>query len=330
LLALLSAGLSLVEALHGLKERESRYHGGGVVERVLHTLSEGKPLSAAVAQFPQHFPQLYVASLEASERTGDLPEALRRYIVYQAQIERVRKTLISATLYPAVVMAVGGLVIAFLLFYVVPRFSTVYESYSGDLGFFSAALIATGSAVARHGTLVSGAGILLLALVTAAAASPVVRAKLAALLCANRVVAEKVRLYELSRLYRTLGMLLKGGIPMMSATGMVSSLMTQSGRARLARASLMISEGRSISSAFEEAGLTTAVASRMLVVGERTGDMGQMMERVAEFHEEDLARWLERFSKLFEPVLMLAIGLAVGLIVVLMYMPIFELATVVQ
>lgn len=330
LLAMLTAGLSLIEALHALKDRESRYRGDGVVESILKSLSEGQPFSAAVAHFPRFFPQLYIASIQASERTGDLVESLRRFIVYQEQMERVRKTLLSAAMYPALVISVGGLVIAFLIFYVVPRFSTVYESYSGDLGFFSSALIATGKAVANHGTLIAVLGVALVAAIAAAAASAQVRARIGALVCLIPFVAEKVRLYELSRLYRTLGMLLRGGIPMLRAAGMVSSLMTQAGRGRLTRAALLISEGRSISSAFEEVQLTTAAAARMLIVGERTGEMGPMMERVAVFHEEDLARWLEHFSKLFEPILMLAIGLVVGLIVVVMYMPIFELATAIQ
>lgn len=330
LLALLTAGVSLIEALQALKERASRYRASGVVESIVRSLSEGQAFSAAIARFPRYFPQLYVASIQASERTGDLTEALRRFIAYQEQMERARKTLVSAAMYPALVIGVGALVISFLLFYVVPRFSTVYESYSGDLGFFSSALIATGKAVSNHGMLLTLIGAALLATIMGAAASARVRAKIAALACLVPFVAEKAHLYELSRLYRTLGMLLKGGIPIMRAARMVSPVMTQGGRAKLARAALLISEGRAISSAFDEAQLTTAVASRMLIVGERTGDMGRMMERVAEFHEEDLARWLERFSKLFEPILMLAIGLVVGAIVVLMYMPIFELATVVQ
>lgn len=330
LLALLTAGLSLIEALHGLEDRESRYHADGVVAGILRALSEGQSFSAAIAQFPRHFPQLYIASIQASERTGDLTEALRRYIAYQEQMERVRKALVSAAMYPALVIGVGALVISFLLFYVVPRFSTVYESYSGDLGLFSAALIATGKAVANHGTIISALGAGLVAVVLAGASSAAVRAKLAALVCLLPFVAEKVRLHELSRLYRTLGMLLEGGIPIMRAVRMVTSLMTPDGQARLTRAGVLISEGRAISSAFEEMQLTTAVAARMLAVGERTGDMGRMMERAAAFHEEDLSRWLERFTRLFEPVLMLAVGLAVGAIVVLMYMPIFELATAVQ
>ena len=87
-----------------------------------------------------------------------------------------------------------------------------------------------------------------------------------------------------------------------------------------------MSEGRAVSQSLEAAGLTTPVALRMLAVGERSSNMGEMMEQVAVFHDEELARWVDWFTRLFEPILMALIGLAIGVIVILMYMPIFELA----
>jgi general secretion pathway protein F len=97
-------------------------------------------------------------------------------------------------------------------------------------------------------------------------------------------------------------------------------------RARLAAASRAISEGRAVSQSMEAAQLTTPVALRMLAVAEKGGNMGEMMEQIAAFHDEELARWVDWFTRLFEPVLMAAIGLVIGVIVILMYMPIFELA----
>jgi general secretion pathway protein F len=97
-------------------------------------------------------------------------------------------------------------------------------------------------------------------------------------------------------------------------------------RARLAAASRAISEGRSVSESLEANGLATPVAMRMLVVGESSGNMGEMMDRAASFHDEELARWVDWFTRMFEPLLMAVIGLVIGAIVVLMYMPIFELA----
>jgi general secretion pathway protein F len=94
----------------------------------------------------------------------------------------------------------------------------------------------------------------------------------------------------------------------------------------LAAATRAVRQGRPIAAALEANGLTTPVATRMLAVGERSGSMGAMLDKVASFHEEELTRWIEWFSRLFEPLLMAAIGLVIGVIVVLMYMPVFELA----
>ncbi|MBI1905703.1 MAG: type II secretion system F family protein [Rhodocyclales bacterium] len=329
LLALLAAGLSLIEALEALKNRKHR-HSEAVIEGIVAALSEGQTFSAAISRHPRHFSPLYVASMQAAERTGDLAEALRRYVEYQQQMDKVRKRLVSASMYPALLTAVGALVVLFLLLYVVPRFSRVYEGFSGELPFFSRMLVAVGGFISSYGWLLALLVAALLVAGALAVTTPALRAKIGAGLRSLPAVAEQVRLYQLTRLYRSLGMLLNGGIPVTRAHGMVAPLLGGPARASLDRATQWITEGRSISFAMEEAGLTTPVAARMLLVGERTGDMGSMMVRVAEFHEEDLSRWLEDFSKLFEPLLMLAIGLAVGGIVVLMYMPIFELATAIQ
>ena len=139
-------------------------------------------------------------------------------------------------------------------------------------------------------------------------------------------IGERVRVIELSRLYLTTGMLLEGGIPIVAALALVGNTVSPQPREarRLARA--MISDGGTLSHAFDSSGLATPVALRLLRVGERSGQMGAMLTRSAMFYEGESARWIERFAKVFEPLLMVAIGLLVGLIVVLLYMPIFDLA----
>jgi general secretion pathway protein F len=101
-------------------------------------------------------------------------------------------------------------------------------------------------------------------------------------------------------------------------------------RSRLVAASRAVSEGRSVSHSMDQNGLTTPVAMRMLLVGEKGGNMGEMLEQIAAFHDEELSRWVEWFTRLFEPILMAIIGLVIGVIVILMYMPIFELAGNIQ
>ena len=122
----------------------------------------------------------------------------------------------------------------------------------------------------------------------------------------------------------------KGGIPIVSALTMVQGLLRPALKARLQLAIAAIREGQPTSQALNTHALTTPVALRLLRVGERSGDMGDMMERIANFHDEEMARWVEWFTRLFEPLLMTLIGLVIGIIVVLMYMPIFELAGAIQ
>jgi general secretion pathway protein F len=143
-------------------------------------------------------------------------------------------------------------------------------------------------------------------------------------------LGERMRIYQLARFYRTLGMLLRGGIAIVPALDMVAGLLQSSLRAQLDRASQLVREGKPMSQAMEAAGLATPIALRMLRVGERSGRMGEMMERVAAFHDEEMARWVDWFTRVFEPLLMTFIGLVIGLIVVLLYLPIFELAGSIQ
>ena len=127
-----------------------------------------------------------------------------------------------------------------------------------------------------------------------------------------------------------LGMLLRGGIPLITAIGMVSSLLQPLLRTSLEKVANDIREGKPLSSAMEQHGMTTSISIRMLRVGERTGQMGEMMERIGAFYDDEIGRAVEWFTKLLEPTLMIIIGLIVGLVVVLMYMPIFELAGSIQ
>ena len=143
-------------------------------------------------------------------------------------------------------------------------------------------------------------------------------------------LGNRMRIYQLARFYRTLGMLLRGGIPVSQALGMVMDLLHPALRAQMRLAAAAISEGRSVSYAMETHALTTPVTARMLRVGERSGRMGEMMERAAAFYDDEIARWVDWFTRLFEPLLMAFIGMVIGLIVVLMYLPIFELAGAVQ
>jgi general secretion pathway protein F len=330
LLALLEAGLNLMEAIEALAEKEQRPQVRDTLKTTLRLLNEGQPLSQAMEASPQAFPPLYVAALRASEKTGGMPEALRRYIAYQSQVEEVKKKVISASIYPVMLIVVGGLVVMFLMGFVVPRFAHIYEDMNGDMPFMSQLLLALGGFIETHGMQLLLAGLVLLAAVAYLLSLPRVRAAMMQWLWRLPAIGERMRIYQLSRFYRSLGMLLIAGIPVLSALGMVSGLLAPALRARLQLASEQIRQGQAISTAMEAQSLSTPVALRMLRVGERSGMMGDMMGRIAAFYDEETARWVDWFTKLFEPLLMLVIGFVIGFVVLMLYMPIFDLAGSIQ
>lgn len=330
LIALLDAGLTLSETLETLAEKESRPESRQLIERLLTTMREGRPFSAALAAQGSAFPPLYAATVRAAESTGDLSPALTRYVAYQNQVDSLKKKVLSASIYPMLLVGVGMLVIGFLLGYVVPRFATVFADSGRDLPWMSQMLLTWGEAVEKHGVwiLLGAAG--LIASFVVALAQPATRAALTRLAWRTPAVGEHLRTFELARFYRSLGMLLSGGIPIVSALDMVSGLLSAPLRSGATTAMDAMRRGETISSAFARGELTTPVAARLLRVGEKSGRMGEMMDRIAIFHDEEMARWVDWFTRLFEPLLMVFIGLTIGLIVVLLYMPIFELAGSIQ
>jgi len=195
----------------------------------------------------------------------------------------------------------------------------------GNLPLLSRLLLQWGLAVENYWPLLLGLAAALAMVAMQGSVRRMVAQRLMRLMWRIPAMGERMRVFQLTRMYRTLGMLLLGGIAIVPALDMVTGLLSAALQTRLTNVTKSIREGNAISQAFEAGGLTTAVALRMLRVGERAGNMGEMMERIAAFHDEEMARWAEWATRLFGPLLMLLMGLLIGVIVVLMYLPIFQL-----
>ena len=326
LLSLLQAGLTVVEGLETLAAQDQGSVTAEVVGSLLGHLRQGLSLSAALQRHPEAFPDLYVATVKASERTGDMPEALQRYIVFHEKLAELKKKIVSAAIYPVLLMSVGTLVTLFLLGYVVPRFSLVFADSGRDPEGLSRLLFAWGDFINAHAGAL-GLGLLLAVAGLAGLFSlPAVRAEVARTAWRIPALGARIRLVYLARFYRTTGMLLRAGIPLRTTLGMVMDILPAALRQGLTGAIAAIEQGQPFSRAACDGGLTTPVALRMIAVGERSGQLGEMMESVAAFYDEEINRLVDTFTRLFEPLLMTFIGGVIGGIVLLLYMPIFELA----
>ncbi|MCL2643888.1 MAG: type II secretion system F family protein [Betaproteobacteria bacterium] len=332
LLSLLDAGMGLVEAVAILARKARQGQAHRHLEALQRLLGEGQAFSRALEGLPDVFPALLVATVKSAERTGDLNEALRRYLAYHRQLNAVRDKMLAASVYPALLVGVGLLVVFFLLGYVVPRFAKVYEDVGGDrLPVLSRALMQWGQFAGEHAAAFALAAAAVLAGLVYALSRPALRAAVMRRLWQLPFLGEQFRIYQLARFTRTVAMLLKGGVPLVAALDMTDSLLPQPAlQTGLVAARKAIREGRMVSDAFGMNGLSTEVGTRLLVVGERSGELGAMMERIAVFYDEQISRTVDWASRLFEPVLMVVIGFLIGGIVILMYLPIFELASSLQ
>lgn len=326
LASMLDAGLTLVESLDALSDQETETQSAFVLRGILALLRDGHSFSVALEKSSGGFPPYFVAMIRASEQTGGVAESLHRFIQYQQQVDALRGRVRGALIYPTVLAVAGIVVCVFLMGYVIPRFSTIYIDRLNDVPWMSRLLLDWGIIVNKNATLaialvVGGVGALFLLAQQAAT-----RQKLVELIKKWPALGDRFRLYQLARFYRAMGLLLRGGMPMVRALDLAKGLLPKTLEQGVGRASEVIYGGSTVLAAFREGQLVTPVAERMLAVGQRAGNMGDMMERIANYYDDETARAFDMFVKLFEPIVMAAIGLLVGGIVVLMYIPIFELA----
>lgn len=327
--SLLAAGQTVVDAIDVLGQNDRKPGSKAVYDVLLRELRQGNQLSEAMKSLPSVFPALYVAMVRSSETTGTVRASIERYMLYQRQVDEMHGKLKAAATYPAILLAVGSLVITFLMLYVLPRFAAVYED-AGTMANHQAGFAQWWGVFVRDNTVLAwcGVGGVLVAMLVCVL-HPAVRNAAYRRLVRSPWIGERIRVLQLGRLYRTLGMLLHSGLSVLLAMRMTRASLPAAMHDELDRSVRMVSEGMAMSHAMRECGLSTEVAVRLLVAGESSGNLDEMMERIADFYDQETARWIDTAGRLIEPVLMLAIGLVVGAIVLMLYSPIFDLANIV-
>lgn len=325
--ALLTAGLSVIESLDTL-QRGRTGPWSAPLAMLTTALKQGQSLSGAMSQQPV-FPALLVALVRSAEQTSNLPEALQRFLEHEERAAKVRHQVTSVALYPTLLMLVGGAVMAFLLLYVMPRFARVFESMA-NLPWSAQLMVSWSKLLHQHGSVLMVGVLGLAALIIGTIASERQRGRMLSLAMSWRPLAQTLRTYHLARWYRTIGMLVAGGIPLPESLDLAESVLPLPLRSGAMRTALAMREGLPPSTAFELADMATPVAAQLIKAGERSGDVGEMLQRAANFHENEVTKSIDKAMRIIEPVVMTLIGLGVGIIVILMYLPIFELASAIQ
>lgn len=324
---LLLSGMSLVEAIDTLCSKGNINGGHPVLLGIKLSLQEGKSFSTALTLSSFPFPTLLIASVKASERTSLIDKALDEYISYDRIGRELSKKIISAAIYPALVIGFGLLVSFFMISYVVPRFAKIYDDFTPSLSFATIALMKFGQFMGDHLLMIlTAAGSICAALYFSYQRGTLQRWSLD--LLRNFTFARHyLRIYQLARIFQTLSMLLKGGYTLPDAIPLAQNLAFDTGlHSQIASMHQQVMEGKRMSTAFTDNDLTDSVTERLLQVGERSGDLPKILDIIAMEYRQEFTRFVENTTRLAEPILLMVVGVMIGAIIVLMYMPVFDLA----
>lgn len=329
-MALIRAGLTVPDALALAAKRPDSPAFGRMLARVLHDVQNGALLSEACARHPEAFERLYVAALRTGEKTGDLIRVLGRYHDYLKHRVALRKKLTQALAYPLFLLVALAVILAVLFVFVMPRFVAMYADLGTELPLATRVLMA----LVEHAYVVVP-----LAIAATAAAVWGWRHWTSTAEGRRRVdqiketlpyFGELQRIVSAAQLARSLSTLLAGGTPLVDALRTAAgSLSNQVHLERLEAATARVIGGESLNHAVRATNLMPETAARMVEVGEASGGLDTMLAEVAQFYEDILDARLARTMALIEPLLMLLMGLIIGGIIIVMYLPIFRMAEVI-
>ncbi|MFH1029302.1 MAG: type II secretion system F family protein, partial [Pseudomonadota bacterium] len=327
MLVLIKSGIPIMQVLDAILDRHDSGKLSEVLQQVREDVKGGAALSAAMEKHGRAFPYLYVASIKAGERTGDLPRTIRRYIQYLKRVGDIRKKVIAALFYPSILVLFAAMAITLLLVYVVPTFSQVYADSGSQLPALTQLLI-TFTSLLRRFFIVGLVVIFGLIVVfkkwinTEAGRYAVDRFKLT-----MPVIGDVFTKYSVASFARTLATVLGSGIPIIESLRMsIGTLNNVYMEKRLFEAVRYVEEGGRLSAALEKINIMPPLALRMLGVGETTGSLEDMLIDISDYLEDELEERLHMLTTAIEPAIMLIMGVVIGVIIVAMYLPIFKIA----
>jgi type IV pilus assembly protein PilC len=330
LLALVKAGLPLLQSFDIMLERQKNVRFREVLEDVRDKLKSGVALSDAFASYGDLFPPIYSTSLRAGERSGDLEGVLRRFLRYQKIIVNLRKKVIGALIYPAVLIILSLAMIIIMLTKVIPKFADFYSGFGAELPAFTRFMIGFASALNNNFILFVlglGGGIILLR---------------RWINSSGRLMWDKFKLkiplaggvlhrFAIMQFTQSLGTLLSGGTPMVPSIEIASQSVTnQLVATRIAGIVQNVRQGEPLWRSLEETGVMSDLAIEMIKVGESTGALTEMLANVSEFYDEEIEARLTRVVAAIEPIILVFMGGVIAVLLYAFYLPLFQLTSVGQ
>ena len=329
LATLLKAGMPLVQSLDILRQRVDNAVFKGVLDDVYERVRAGSSLSEAFEAQNQLFPGVYTASLMAGEKSGNLEQVIRRYVAYAKIIATVKRRTISALVYPAILTLLSLVVVGIIVLRVVPAFAGFYGQFDRELPLLTRLIVAGSNFTVMYLPFIVVGLIAAVALFWAWFRQPEQRVRFDRLLLRMPFAGGVVQKFSTAQAARTLATLIGGGIPLVQALEIAArSIGNRYMAGQLTIAGHQVREGSALAAAMLERRAFPDVAIKMVEVGESTGALQDMLNSLADFFDEEVETTLGRFVTLVEPILLVTMGLVIAALLLALYMPLFQLSSV--
>lgn len=326
-IALVKSGVPFVRSFEIILQRTGNERLKEILNDVRERVIDGASLSEAFALYSEEFGMVFIASLAAGERSGRLPDTLKRYLEYIQLLADTSHTIKAALTYPAVVISVAVLLVVILVLFVIPNFAEFYKGAEISLPFLTVLLLEF-SRFAQHNfllflILIFSAIIILKFLRSRAGFAERMDKSLLSL----PFIGKATLMLNASVFLRTLSFLLSGGIPLVKASELAARTSGNSFiRRRLARIKEDVEKGENLSKSLEKTGIIPEIAIEMVRVGENAGNLEELLEQSSTFIDTEVRFKIKRWLATVEPLLIVILGIIVGIMLLSVYMPIFQLA----
>ncbi len=327
---LLGGGIPLVRALSLLGEHTDNRALGAVLGAVTKEVSAGGTFHKALEKHPKVFDEVWISLVQAGEVSGQLPSVLRQITSYCESQEELKSKIITALAYPTVLALSSVGVLAYFVIFIVPVFAGIFKDFDLTLPLITRVIVAISAVVSGYSYffIVGGVG--------AALAFRAYVATPAGLLTWNYfqqrlpLVGSLIKNVNMERLLSTMSTLISSGVSILNAVSVLEGAFKKNliYQNALKKVKNDIASGRSISESFKKTGIFPSIATEMMWMGEESGKLPDIITVLSKFYKEQIAQWIRRFSAMVDPILVVGIGLIIGVIVLSIFMPIFQLSQI--
>jgi general secretion pathway protein F len=328
---LINAGLPMIEALNAIAGQEEKAELKGIISGIMEKIREGSTFSDALKEHPRYFSNLYINMISAGESSGALEAILARLADYLDDQIRTRNRIRATLAYPILMTIIGSGVLFFIFTFVLPKVIRVFEDMHQSLPLITRILISATNLMKGYWwviiSLIAGTVFYVKRLLR----TPQGRSSYDGFIIRIPVFGKIIRMMAISRFTRTLGTLLKSGVPALTSFDIVKNVVNNMVIAKaIEEARENIREGESISEPLKRSGHFPSVVTHMIAIGEKSGDLEEMLLRVSDAYDNEVETAMARMTSLIEPVIIILMGLVVGIIVIAILLPIMEMSTVIR